>query len=176
SRHHGPHDRRYRRNGDRHPKRHDPAGHRPGLPATVPAPGRGAGHPGGDGLMEPLRAIFSAAFGYSLLRVSTPLIFASLAAVVSGRAGVINIGIEGMMLAAAFAGVAVSAFTASAWLGLLGAVITGIFMAMVLAYFSLKLKTDIILGGIALNLLASGGTDRKSTRLNSSHVKISYAV
>ncbi|HLT58348.1 MAG: ABC transporter permease [Limnochordales bacterium] len=108
--------------------------------------------------MEPLRAIFSAAFGYSLLRVSTPLIFASLAAVVSGRAGVINIGIEGMMLAAAFAGVAVSAFTASAWLGLLGAVITGIFMAMVLAYFSLKLKTDIILGGIALNLLASGGT------------------
>lgn len=108
--------------------------------------------------MDTLRAIFSAAFGYSLLRVSTPLLFASLAAVVSARAGVINIGIEGMMLAAAFAGMAVSAFTASPWLGLLGAVVTGIVMALILAYFALKLKTDIILGGIALNLLASGGT------------------
>src|SRR5690606_31555544 len=137
-RHHGPGDGHDRGDGDGHPERHDPFGHRPGLPAPVPSPGHRAGIPGGERLMDTLRAIFSAAFGYSLLRVSTPLLFASLAAVVSARAGVINIGIEGMMLAAAFAGVAVSAFTASPWLGLLGAVVTGIVMALILAYFALK--------------------------------------
>ncbi|MFZ5827375.1 MAG: ABC transporter permease [Bacillota bacterium] len=105
-----------------------------------------------------LETIFSASFGYAVLRVTTPILFAALGAVVSDRAGVINIGLEGMMLSAAFAGVVVGAFTKSATLGLLGALTVGVLMALVLGYFSLKLKTDIILAGIALNLLASGGT------------------
>lgn len=108
-----------------------------------------------DGLLS---SILSTTFGYSMLRVTTPLLFAALAAAVSARAGVINIGIEGMMLAAAFSGVAVGATSGSAWAGLLAAALSGVGMALLLAYFALKLKTDIILGGIALNLLASGGT------------------
>lgn len=109
-------------------------------------------------MSELLKAVFSTAFAYSMLRVTTPVLFAALGAVVSDLAGVINIGLEGMMLAGAFAGVVVSAFTGSAFLGLLAAVASGVLMALLLGYFSLKLKTDIILAGIALNLLASGGT------------------
>ncbi|MCR4430948.1 MAG: ABC transporter permease [Tepidanaerobacteraceae bacterium] len=102
--------------------------------------------------------IFSTNFGYAVLRVTTPILFAALAALISDRAGVINISLEGTMLAAALTGVIFSAYTGSAWVGLLFAVIAGIFMSSILAYFSLYLKTDIILGGIALNLMASGGT------------------
>ncbi|GAA0728434.1 ABC transporter permease [Clostridium malenominatum] len=102
--------------------------------------------------------IFTANFGYAILRVTTPILFASLAALISDKAGVINIGLEGIMLSAALAGVVTSAFSQSALVGILCAVIVGILLSLVLAYFSLNLKSDIILTGIALNLLASGGT------------------
>jgi ABC-type uncharacterized transport system permease subunit len=102
--------------------------------------------------------IFSVAFGYAVLRVTTPILFAALAALISDRAGVINISLEGTMLTAALTGVVVSAFTGNALIGLIAAILAGIFIAFILAYFSLNLKSDIILTGIALNLLASGGT------------------
>ncbi|WP_315116692.1 ABC transporter permease [uncultured Clostridium sp.] len=102
--------------------------------------------------------IFSASFGYAILRVTTPILFASLAALISNKAGVINIGLEGIMLSAALAGVVTSAFSQSALVGIICAVIVGMLMSLLLAYFSLNLKSDIILTGIALNLLASGGT------------------
>lgn len=102
--------------------------------------------------------IFTTSFGYSILRVTTPILFASLAALISNKAGVINIGLEGIMLTAALMGVVTSAFTQSALIGVICAVIAGILLSLLLAYFSLNLKSDIILTGIALNLLASGGT------------------
>lgn len=105
-----------------------------------------------------LQIIFSTSVGYAILRVMTPILFASLGAVISDRAGVTNISLEGTMLSSALAGVIVSALTHSPWIGLLGAVLTGVLMSLFLAYFSLNLKADIILTGIALNLLASGGT------------------
>jgi simple sugar transport system permease protein len=102
--------------------------------------------------------IFSASFGYAVLRVTTPILFAALAAIISDRAGVINISLEGTMLISALIGVLVSAFTQSASLGLFAAVIAGILVAFILAYCSLNLKVDIILTGIAINMFASGGT------------------
>ncbi len=109
--------------------------------------------------MEKLfNVIFTTTFGYSILRVTTPILFASLAALVSNKAGVINIGLEGIMLTSALTGVVVSAFTQSALIGIICAVIAGVLLSLLLAYFSLNLKSDIILTGIALNLLASGGT------------------
>ncbi|MEW6522907.1 MAG: ABC transporter permease [Bacillota bacterium] len=105
-----------------------------------------------------ISVILSASFGYAVLRVTTPILFAALGAVVSDRAGVINIGLEGMMLTSAFTGVVVSALTGSAWLGLMAGVLAATGLALIMGYFSLKLKADIILAGIALNLLASGGT------------------
>lgn len=97
-------------------------------------------------------------FGYSVLRVTTPILFATLAALVSDKAGVTNIALEGIMLISALAGVVASAASGSAGVGLLGAVVAGGAVGLCLAYFALKLKTNIILSGIAINLMASGGT------------------
>ncbi len=105
-----------------------------------------------------LGIIFSASFGYAVLRVMTPILFAALGAIISDRAGVINIALEGTMLTSALVGVIISALTHSSWIGLIAAVISGIIVSLLLAYFSLNLKADIILTGIALNLLAGGGT------------------
>ncbi|MCR2805134.1 ABC transporter permease [Paenibacillus soyae] len=102
--------------------------------------------------------IFSTDFAFSVLRVTTPILFAALGALISNKAGIINIGMEGTMLTGALAGVIVSAYTGSAWIGLLGAMASGIAISAVLAYFTLKIKTHIILGGIAINMFASGGT------------------
>ncbi|GGF61467.1 ABC transporter permease [Paenibacillus albidus] len=105
-----------------------------------------------------LNVIFTTDFAFSLLRVTTPILFAALGALISNRAGIINIGMEGIMLVSALAGVIVSASTQSAWVGLLGAVLSGTLIAGILAFFTLKFKTHIILGGVAINMFASGGT------------------
>ena len=103
-------------------------------------------------------AIFSADFISSELRLSTPILFAGLAALITDKAGVINIGLEGIMLSAALAGVVGSAFGGNAFVGLLLALVVGVAIGLLMAYFAIGLKTDIVLTGIALNLMASGGT------------------
>jgi len=105
-----------------------------------------------------LKSILSAAFLASVIRVATPLLLPAIGGLISGAAGVINVALEGMMLTSAFVGVVVSAYTQNAWLGCLAGVAATIVLAIVLAYFHLNLKADIILAGLALNILASGGT------------------
>lgn len=102
--------------------------------------------------------IFTTDFISSVIRVTTPILFATMAVLISSRAGVLNISIEGTMLFSALMGVVGSAYTGSAWLGLLIAVLSGILFAYLLAFFHLRLKTDVILTGIALNLFSSGLT------------------
>jgi len=102
--------------------------------------------------------IFSSEFGYGVLRVTTPILFATLGALISDKAGVINIALEGIMLISALAGVIFSAMTQSAFFGLFMAVIFGALTGFSLGYFSLNLKTDVILAAIAINFIASGGT------------------
>ncbi len=102
--------------------------------------------------------IFSSHFGYSVLRVSTPILFAALGALISDKAGVINIALEGIMLMSALTGVIFSAITGSAFFGLFMAVLIGGFVGLSLGYFSLNLKTNVILAAVAINLIAIGGT------------------
>ena len=102
--------------------------------------------------------VFTWNFFRSIILLSTPILFASMAALVSERAGVINIGIEGSMLFSALMGVIGSAYTGSAFLGVIIAVLAGIAFATLLSFFHLKLKTNIVLTGIALNMLSSGLT------------------
>ena len=97
-------------------------------------------------------------FGYSVLRLSTPLIFAALAAVICKQAGMLNMALEGMLLCAALGGVAFAGATGNAWIGLLGAVAVSMIAGFVLAFASLSGKTDLYLTCIAVNLAASGGT------------------
>ena len=103
--------------------------------------------------------IFSVDFAFSVLRVTTPILFAAMASVVAERAGTPNIALEGIMLFAALFGALGSGLTGgSLFWGLVLALAGGLIIAVLLAYFGLYLKTDIILAGIALNTLAGGGT------------------
>lgn len=95
---------------------------------------------------------------YSIIRVATPIIFAAMAALISRKAGMTNMAIEGIMLISALTGVIISAFTQSVALGFVGAVIIGMLFALFIAYISLKLKADMTLTCIAANLMASGLT------------------
>lgn len=105
-----------------------------------------------------LRSILSAAFLASVLRISTPLILPALGGLLTDLSGAVNIALEGTMLVGAFTGVIVSAYTQSWILGVLGGIAAGVLLAGVLAFFHLYLKTDVILAGIAINIISSGGT------------------
>lgn len=105
-----------------------------------------------------INLIFTPAFLYAVLRVMTPILFASLASTVSVRAGIVNIAIEGTMLISALTGAIASAYMQSAWGGLLCAVLAGVIISLALAYFNLTLDSNLTLTGIAINLLAAGGT------------------
>ncbi len=97
-------------------------------------------------------------FGFSILRITTPILFAALAAVIAEKAGVVNIGLEGIMMISSLFGVLFAYWTNSWLVGVIAAVIVGVIIAMIIAIFALKLKTDIILAGIAINLVGGGGT------------------
>lgn len=105
-----------------------------------------------------IRGVFSAAFLYSALRVTTPILFAALGGAVAKKAGVTNIGLEGTMLASALAGVVGSAYTQSLFIGALCGVATGLLISGLLAYFAIKLKAEIFLTGLMMNMIASGAT------------------
>lgn len=108
--------------------------------------------------MDIARVIFSADFLFVVLRVTTPILFATLAVTMAARSGIFNIAIEGIMLFAALVGVIFSAKFQSAGIGLLFALLAGGLIGLVLAFLVLKLKTDAILAGVAINLMAMGGT------------------
>jgi simple sugar transport system permease protein len=101
--------------------------------------------------------VWSALFG-AMLRYATPLIFASIGGMFSERSGVVNIGLEGMMLMGAFFGIWGADVTDSWALGLLIGVLSGGVLALVHAFFSIHLRADQIVGGTAINFLALGIT------------------
>ncbi|MFN7728306.1 MAG: ABC transporter permease [Bdellovibrio sp.] len=92
----------------------------------------------------------------STLRLATPLIFAALGGLFSERSGVIQIGLEGMMLVGALAAATATTFTGAPWLGVSAAVMVGIMWAQIYGFFVLKIKADQIISATALNLLAFG--------------------
>jgi general nucleoside transport system permease protein len=92
------------------------------------------------------------------LRYATPLTFGALAGIVSERSGVVNVGIEGMMLTGAFFGIFGADLLDSWFLGLLVAMAAGGALALIHAYFSIHLRADQIVSGMALNFLALGVT------------------
>lgn len=90
------------------------------------------------------------------LDLAVPFILAGLGGLLSDRAGVLNIGLEGLMLAGAFAGLAVAETTGSLALGFLGAAAAGALASVLFAEVTLRLKANLFVAGLALNLLVAG--------------------
>src|SRR5262245_28486758 len=105
-----------------------------------------------------LDLFLDASFLGSIPRFVTPILLAGLGGAVCERAGVFNIGLEGMVLAGAFAAVLGAFFAGSPWLGALAAMAAGTLMAAVFAEFNLRRGGDAIVVSIAINLLAAGLT------------------
>lgn len=109
-------------------------------------------------LSKVISAIFSASFLFSVIRITTPLMFGAMGALICKRGGVLHIAFEASMLFAAFFGMAASAYSQSLLLGVLAGMAGGILAMVIYGYFTIKLNAAAVLTGIAMNTLASGGT------------------
>jgi len=94
----------------------------------------------------------------SAVRLATPIALAATGAAICERSGVVNIAMEGLMLIAAFAGVAAALFTGSTWLGVLAAVVAAVVFAGLHAWASINLRADQVISATAINILALGVT------------------
>ncbi len=101
---------------------------------------------------------YSALLLDAMLRVSAPLVLAALAGLFSERAGVFDIGLEGKMLAAAFAAAAVASWTGSPWVGLAAAILVSIAFALLHGFDCITHRGNQIVSGLAINILAGGLT------------------
>jgi simple sugar transport system permease protein len=90
------------------------------------------------------------------IRVATPLLLAALGGLFSERAGVIDLGIEGKMLGAAFASAAVSAVSGSAWLGMGAGILTGVFLASVIGFAGITHRGNQVVAGLAVTIMVVG--------------------
>lgn len=109
-------------------------------------------------MWDMLSMIFTTDLFFSVLRITAPILLATLAALICEKAGISNIGLEGTMMIAALAG-SLGAYYSGSWLvGLILAIVAGMLVSAVMGFFAFNLKTDIILTGTAINMLGSGGT------------------
>ncbi len=101
---------------------------------------------------------FLTTFLTSSVRMAVPLIFAGLGETFSEKAGILNIGVEAIMLSGAFFSFAATYVTGNLWLGLIGGMIGGMMVSLIHAVFSICLRKDQTVTGIALNMFILGAT------------------
>lgn len=105
-----------------------------------------------------LEMVFGASVLAATLRLAAPILLAALGGVISERAGVVNIALEGSMLVGAFVGIVAAERTDSILLGVVAAVIAGTLLAGIHAFAAIHWRSDQIVSGMALNILALGLT------------------
>jgi len=103
-----------------------------------------------------LRTIFNFTLIASTIRLATPLILAALGGLYSERGGVINIALEGIMLAGAFTAAAVTVFSHNPWIGVLAAMAAGTLVALIHGLATIKYRADQVVSGTAINILFLG--------------------
>lgn len=105
-----------------------------------------------------IKEIFNLTLIQHTIRTSTPLVLAALGGLLTQKAGMLNIGMEGMILLGAFFGVVGSYFFSSATMGVALAILSGIIIGLIFGFFVVELKSDEFVIGISINMFASGLT------------------
>jgi simple sugar transport system permease protein len=107
-------------------------------------------------MLDLVRMLFDVGFFAALIRISTPLLLATLGELFNERAGVLNLGIEGIMLLGAMVGFTASYFTGSLLVGVLAALLTGAVAGLIMALLTVILGVSQHVSGIGMTLLSSG--------------------
>jgi simple sugar transport system permease protein len=103
-----------------------------------------------------MRQILTLALVFSTIRLATPLVLAALGGLYSERSGVINIALEGLLLAGAFTAASVTYYAHNPWVGLLAAIVAGASVAYILAVACIRFKADQVVTGTGINILFIG--------------------
>lgn len=107
-----------------------------------------------------LHDILNVAFITSLLagavRITTPILFASLGELIAERTGILNLSIEGHMLMGALVGFLVAFHTGSLWIGMGGALVAGALLSLIFSFMAITLKIDQTVTGLTINILSAG--------------------
>jgi len=107
-------------------------------------------------MLETLWLVVDVTFFAALVRISTPLLFATLGELISERSGVLNLGIEGIMLLGAMVGFTAAYFSGNLWIGVLAALLTGALAGLLMSFLAVVLGVSQHVSGIGLTLLATG--------------------
>jgi ABC-type uncharacterized transport system permease subunit len=107
-------------------------------------------------MVDALIALFEVGFFAAMVRIATPLILATLGELISERSGVLNLGIEGIMLLGAMVGFTTTYFTGNLWLGAAAAIATGALAGLIMALLAVVLGVSQHVSGIGMTLLATG--------------------
>ena len=108
--------------------------------------------------MEFFESIFSMNMLMATLRMAVPLAIASIGSVICERSGIINLGIEGMMLSGAFGAVVGAHYSSNVWIGVLTGVLVGGVFGLIRALLCIKFRTNQSVSGVGINIFASGLT------------------
>src|SRR5438874_5462579 len=103
-----------------------------------------------------MRQIFTLSLVFSTIRLSTPLVLAAIGGLYSERSGVINIALEGLMLAGAFTAASVTYYAHSPWVGLGAAIVAGALVALIIALACIRFKADQVVTGTGINIMFIG--------------------
>ena len=94
---------------------------------------------------------------YSIIRISTPIIYVAICSTISAQAGLLNMAGESMMLVASLAGVIFSAMFQNVWLGILGGMLSAMVIVLIICFAAFYMKVDLYLMSISMNLAMGGG-------------------
>ncbi|MCP4534775.1 MAG: ABC transporter permease, partial [Delftia sp.] len=100
--------------------------------------------------------IFQIGFFAAMIRIATPLIFGTLGELFAERAGILNLGIEGIMMLAAMTGFSAAYFSGSLWLGVLAAIATGVVAGLAMGVLTVSLGLSQHVSGLGITMLCSG--------------------